>query len=294
MRIVCLFERNRNVDFVSIFGRLIELNCIEGALYQNITIWQLPLGWPINLGWWGWQQADANTVIDGVYLIHNQNWMTSNGWPETASGQCVVGGIYGTSSIKSGYRIRNVFVETACSCAVGLEISDKAYNRHLTAEGCVGSIKDLQITNMFFDEEFFQTGGYNNFLRGERTPNAACVGDLSGKIIDLVISGEVAGRELSLADFTVPRMSTVPGLVFQPVTIATSSPSKIPTSGAPTTTPSKGPTEEGETSSPSVPTVVVPTAVPSREPALTSAAPHAVEYASAVTLMLLPLTLVVC
>ena len=132
----------------------------SGALYQDITIWQLPLGWPINLGWWSWQQPDEGTVIDGVYLIHNQNWMTSEGWPETKSGQCVIGGVYGTSSVKSGYRIRNVFVETACGCAVGLEISKSAYNRHLTADGCVGSIKDLQVTNMFFEEEFYKIGNY--------------------------------------------------------------------------------------------------------------------------------------
>jgi len=46
----------------------------SGALYQNITIWQLPLGWPINLGWWGWTQPDEATVVEGVYVIHNQNW----------------------------------------------------------------------------------------------------------------------------------------------------------------------------------------------------------------------------
>lgn len=48
----------------------------SGAHYERITIWQLGLGWPINLGWWGWTQDDVGTSVENVYLIHNQNWMT--------------------------------------------------------------------------------------------------------------------------------------------------------------------------------------------------------------------------
>ena len=48
----------------------------SGARYERITIWQLGLGWPINLGWWGWTQDDVGSVVENVYLIHNQNWMT--------------------------------------------------------------------------------------------------------------------------------------------------------------------------------------------------------------------------
>lgn len=48
----------------------------SGARYERITIWQLGLGWPINLGWWGWTQNDVDTVVENIYLIHNQNWMT--------------------------------------------------------------------------------------------------------------------------------------------------------------------------------------------------------------------------
>ena len=125
--------------------------------------------------------------------------------------------------MKRNYRIHNVFVETACSCAVGLEINKAAFSRHLTPEGCVGSIQNMSITNMFFDEEFF-TGGAtrtNNFLRGERNPGSLCTGDFEGKISDLTISGDVNGRALSRNDFIVPRkfVGTVPNLVFESVTI---------------------------------------------------------------------------
>ena len=48
----------------------------SGARYERITVWQLGLGWPINLGWWGWTQNDVGTVVENIYLIHNQNWMT--------------------------------------------------------------------------------------------------------------------------------------------------------------------------------------------------------------------------
>lgn len=48
----------------------------SGAHYNRITVWQLGLGWPINLGWWGWTQDDVGTSVENVYLIHNQNWMT--------------------------------------------------------------------------------------------------------------------------------------------------------------------------------------------------------------------------
>lgn len=147
----------------------------------------------------------------------------SNDWPTTKSGQCVVGGVYGSSSVKSNYRVHNIFVETACSCAVGLEINKAAFSRHLTPDGCVGSIKNMSITNMFFDEEFFTAGATrtNNFLRGERNPGSLCTGDFEGKISDLTISGDVNGRALSRNDFIVPRkfVGTVPNLVFESVTV---------------------------------------------------------------------------
>mmetsp|Transcript_24385 Transcript_24385/g.55677 ORF Transcript_24385/g.55677 Transcript_24385/m.55677 type:complete len:778 (-) Transcript_24385:57-2390(-) len=184
------------------------------GIYRNITIWQLTLGWPINFGWWNWNQPDIDTVVTSIYIIHNHNWATSSGWPETQSGQCVVGGIYGSGAIKSGYRLSNIFVETAASCAVGLQISKKAYSRHLTPEGCVGSMKDIRIDGMYFDEEFYQTGGYNNFLSGETKPNDGCIKDLSGKIENMIISGNVGGRALVQSDFVV-NSKTVPGLTFE-------------------------------------------------------------------------------
>ena len=184
------------------------------GIYRDITIWQLMLGWPINFGWWNWNQPDVDTLVENIYVIHNQNWASSSGWPETESGQCVVGGVYGSGAVKKGYRLNNIFVETAASCAVGLQISKNAYSRHPTAEGCVGSMIDMNIENMYFDEEFYQTGGYNNFLSGEKNPNSACVGDLSGKIENMKISGLVAGRSLSKSDFVVDD-SSVPGLTFE-------------------------------------------------------------------------------
>ena len=87
----------------------------------------------------------------------------------------------------------------------------------MTPDGCVGSIKDLHITNMFFDEEFYQTGGYTNFLSGETNPNPKCADDFSGAITNMVISGSVAGRPLVRTDFIVDS-KTVPGLTFQNVT----------------------------------------------------------------------------
>lgn len=69
-------------------------------VYANITIRQLTLGWPINLGWWSWNQRDQGTVLDSIHVIHNHNWLTSRDWPATLSGQCVVGGIYGSGSIQ--------------------------------------------------------------------------------------------------------------------------------------------------------------------------------------------------
>ena len=108
---------------------------------------QLALGWPINFGWWNWNQPDIDTVVEDVHIIHNHNWQTSGGWPESPSGQCTIGGIYGSGAVKSGYSIKNVYVETAASCAIGLQISNSAYSRHPTvgyggeAVNCVGSIK---------------------------------------------------------------------------------------------------------------------------------------------------------
>jgi len=229
-----------------------------GSLYTRITIWQLPLGWPINLGWWSWTSDDRDTVVDTVYVIHNQNWMTSEGWPTTKSGQCVVGGMYGSSAVKSNYKITNIYVETACSCAVGLEISKAAYNRHLTADGCVGSIKDLQITNMYFEEEFYTLGSRsNNFVRGETNPSAGCTGDVAGRIENLVISGRVAGsRALTKDDFVVPNPSTVHGLTFRTVDEPTPPTLAPPTPKPPTPTP---PTAKPPTPTPPTPTPPTPT-----------------------------------
>ena len=183
------------------------------GMYKNITIWQQALGWPINFGWWNWNQPDVGTVIDSIHVIHNHNWLSSKGWPETKSGQCVGGGIYGTGPVKKGYKLSNIFSETAVSCAIGLEISKSAYNRHPTPEGCVGSIIDVQIDGMFFDEEFHKTGGYDNYLSGEPKPNSACTGDLAGKIQNMKLPGNVAGRDLARSDFIVDE-NTVPGLRF--------------------------------------------------------------------------------
>lgn len=183
------------------------------GIYNDITIWQLTLGWPINFGWWNWNQPDVDTVIDSIYVIHNHNWVTSPNWPENQSGQCIVGGIYGSGAVKQRYQLSNIFVETAASCAVGLQISKNAYSRHPTPEGCVGNMNDMEINGIYFDEEFYQTGGYNNFLSGETAPEPGCTGDLSGKIKNMSISGLVAGRPLSKSDFIVDD-STVPNLTF--------------------------------------------------------------------------------
>ena len=151
-------------------------------------------------------------------MIHNHNWHTSGGWPETQSGQCTIGGIYGSGSVKKGYTLKNVFVETAASCAIGLEISKSAYNRHPTQEGCVGSIVDMEIDGIFFDEDFKTGTGYGNFISGEPNPYAACTGDLSGKVENLKISSNVVGEALTLSDFTIPASSTVPGLQLSKAT----------------------------------------------------------------------------
>ncbi len=183
------------------------------GIYKDITIWQLTLGWPINFGWWNWNQPDVDTVIDSINVIHNHNWVTSPQWPETQSGQCVIGGVYGSGAIKKRYKLSNIFVETAASCAVGLQISNKAYSRHPTPEGCVGSMVDMEIDGIFFDENFYQTGGYKNFISGETKPKPGCTGDLRGEIRNMSISGIVAGRQLSRSDFTVDS-ATVPNLTF--------------------------------------------------------------------------------
>ena len=125
-----------------------------------------------------------------------------------------MGGIYGSGAPKSGYRLSNIFVETAASCAVGLTISKNAYNKHLTPEGCVASIVDTKIEGMYFDQEFYQTGRYNNYLSGESDPERECTGNLEGRIEGLVLSGSVAGRPLSRSDFVVDE-DTVSGLTFE-------------------------------------------------------------------------------
>ena len=184
------------------------------GIYTNITIWQNGLGWPINFGWWNWVQPDISTVVEDVYVIHNHNWHTSGGWPETASGQCTIGGIYGSGAVKKGYKLKNIFVETAASCAIGLEISKSAYNRHPTEDGCVGSMVDMEIDGLFFDEEFMTGAGYGNYISGEENPYNKCTGDLAGAVKNLSIKSNVAGRALVKSDFTLPAPSTVPGLTF--------------------------------------------------------------------------------
>jgi len=183
------------------------------GIYKDITIWQLTLGWPINFGWWNWNQPDVDTVIDSISVIHNHNWVTSPNWPETESGQCVIGGIYGSGAVKERYRLSNIFVETAASCAVGLQISKNAYSRHPTPEGCVGNMNDMRIDGIYFDENFYQIGGYNNFISGENNPNPGCSGNLSGKVQNMSISGIVAGRPLSRSDFIV-KSNSVSNLTF--------------------------------------------------------------------------------
>lgn len=80
--------------------------------------------------------------------------------------------------------------------------------------GCVGSMIDMNIENIYFDSEFYQTGGYNNYLSGERNPNSGCTGELKGEIKNMEISGIVAGRFLSKSDFIV-KDASVPGLTFK-------------------------------------------------------------------------------
>lgn len=185
----------------------------SNGVYKDITIWQLTLGWPINFGWWNWNQPDVDTIVDNVYIIHNHNWVTSPDWPENSSGQCIVGGVYGSGAVKQRYVLSNIYVETAASCAVGLQISKNAYSRHLTPEGCVGNLNDMSINGIYFDEEFYQTGGYNNYLSGEPNPAPGCTGDLSGRIQNMSITGLVAGKTLSKSDFIV-NDSTVSDLTF--------------------------------------------------------------------------------
>ena len=199
------------------------------GVYQNVVIWQLALGWPINLGWWNWGTGDGggggggdggsdeNTVVNNIYLIHNHNWVSSQAWPETKSGQCVVGGVYGSGVVKAKYKISNVFVETACSCAVGLEISKSAYSRHLTPDGCVGSIQELDIDGMYVDESFYQYNGgdYGNFISGETSPNVGCGGAHLGHVENMSIAVEVAGETLKRSDFVEVDVNTVPNLVFK-------------------------------------------------------------------------------
>ena len=184
----------------------------SNGIYTNVTIWQQTLGWPINFGWWNWNQPDENTNLEDIYVIHNHNWRSSADWPETQSGQCTIGAIYGSGAVKRAYRLKNIFVETAASCALGLEISKTAYSRHPTSEGCVGSMVDFEIDGIFFDEDFKSGSGYANFISGEANPYPACTGELSGKIENLKIASNVAGKALSESDFVLPASGTVTGL----------------------------------------------------------------------------------
>ena len=187
----------------------------SNGVYRNIVIWQLTLGWPINLGWWNWgAEEDQNTIISDIFLIHNHNWVSSKDWPESESGQCVIGGVYGSGVVKRSYMISNVFVETACSCAIGLAIDKSAYNRHLTPDGCVGSINNLEIKGMYVDEAFFEyTGGYTNFISGEQNPNVGCTGAESGSIEFMSIAVSVDGTSMKKTDFVVDD-NTVKNLSF--------------------------------------------------------------------------------
>eukprot|EP00520_Triparma_pacifica_P009227 CAMPEP_0118644180 /NCGR_PEP_ID=MMETSP0785-20121206/6798_1 /TAXON_ID=91992 /ORGANISM="Bolidomonas pacifica, Strain CCMP 1866" /LENGTH=716 /DNA_ID=CAMNT_0006535915 /DNA_START=100 /DNA_END=2246 /DNA_ORIENTATION=- len=186
----------------------------SNGVYTNVTIWQQTLGWPINFGWWNWNQADENTLLEDIYVIHNHNWHSSAGWPETMSGQCTIGAIYGSGAVKKNYKLKNIFVETAASCAVGLEISKTAYNRHPTSDGCVGSMIDFEIDGLFFDEDFKTGSGYDNFISGETNPYPACTGELSGKVEGMKISSNIAGKALAESDFVIPASDTVSGLVL--------------------------------------------------------------------------------
>ena len=187
----------------------------SNGVYRNIVVWQLALGWPINFGWWSWTQPDTGTLVEDVYLIHNHNWVSSDRWPTTRSGQCVVGGVYGSGAFKSNYTLRNIFVETASGCAVGLEITNTAFSRHLTGANCTGNIENVEIDGMYFDEPFFTyQGGYTNFVSGESDPNDGCDGNLAGRVSGLTIGASVAGRSLTLSDFVVDGGS-VRDLVFK-------------------------------------------------------------------------------
>jgi len=143
------------------------------------------------------------------------NWVTSSDWPGNESGQCIVGGIYGSSATKSNTILRNIYVETAASCAIGLQIDKNAYSRHLTTEHqCVGSIQNIEIDGMFFDEEFYAGNNYGNYLGGESNPNKKCTGDLSGRIDGFKIKANVAGRALTKEDFVEIDGNTVSGVTF--------------------------------------------------------------------------------
>jgi len=179
------------------------------AVYSNIVLWQLALGWPINLGWWQWNQPDDNALVDSIHVIHNHNWVSS--FDREDSGQCTVGAVYGSGAIKRGLRLRNIFTETATSCAVGLRVSKTAFNRHTTPQGCVGSILDTRIDGFFADEPFLLTGNFNDYLGGEPSPSAGCTGELSGRIDGFSITGSVDGRSLRASDFAVDA-ATVSGV----------------------------------------------------------------------------------
>jgi len=150
--------------------------------------------------------------VDTVHVIHNHNWVSSDTDPSGPSGQCTVGAVYGSGSVKRGLRLSNIFAETATSCAVGLQINKQAFNRHTTPSGCVGSIIDTRIDGIFFDEPFFlHQGGYTTYLGGEASPSSGCTGELSGRIDGFAVAGTVDGRPLASSDFTVPS-GTVSGV----------------------------------------------------------------------------------
>ena len=151
-------------------------------------------------------------MVDSIYVIHNHNWISSAAVVD--SGKCTISANYGSGSVTRGLRVRNIFAETATSCAVGLRINKKAFNRHTTPTGCVGSIYDTRIDSFFADEPFkLPKAGYNNYVGGEVNVSAGCTGELSGRVDGFAVAGSVDGRNLDASDFSV-HAGTVSGVTF--------------------------------------------------------------------------------
>jgi len=182
--------------------------------WSDMTVWQLHVGWVINLGFWQWDQWSVGATVDGVEVIHNENWQTSCGWPVGDSKQCIIGTIYGAGKVIKDMRLSNIHVEGEAQCAVGF-----IYNQgnpdwgftHLTqgpqgdgVTGCVGNTDGLVIENIVFDNDFIDPYGCGtqSVIAGLEEPNPGCGGDFSGKIVDMQINGAlVHGRPMSSDDF---------------------------------------------------------------------------------------------